>query len=423
MPNESESNRFDKQATLLVLMCVLYNPILAIVNGNFFVISRTTVVAAEILLLCSLFVIIVQQGFRRSDRYPLIILGVYVLSSLTSTMLNGFFFVDAIRNIMIVSLLTMIGVRLGRHSFHKIFMIVALCVAAFLLIEIIAIEKYAKLFQPALYYANTRGGEISDFNELGIFGAALGFEGRFSFGVFSGPRTSSVFLEQVSLGNFASVFSIYLMCFWNSISKHRKYFYVILVIVVLLSTVSRTGSVISAIMLLGYRFFPRLPKYGYIAIVPGMILCSAIILALTTGSYDDYGDTLLGRIVLGMGHLFSLDFADYLGFGAAKLNFLWDSGFAYLFASSTIFGFLALWFFMLFFIPQTSERARRCAWGINIYFFLTIVVSGNSVYSIKTASLLWLMAGYVYSCKKIDRETSDPVFFNDNVKVFQQNST
>ncbi|MBD8639447.1 hypothetical protein [Sphingomonas sp. CFBP 13733] len=57
--------------------------------------------------------------------------------------------------------------------------------------------------------------EVSEFNETGLFNNAAGFESRFSFGVFSGARTSSVFLEQVSNANFAGILCVFLVATWG----------------------------------------------------------------------------------------------------------------------------------------------------------------------------------------------------------------
>ena len=411
MPRLFEGSQFNKQVTLLVLLCIFYNPLLAIINGNLFSIGRSIAVATEVLLICSLFVMIVHQGFKRSDTLPVGLLIVFVFTSLLITLFNSSLFIDAIRNILIISVFTMVGLRISETSLHTIFLVVALCVLFFLIIEIFSIKSYVTIFQPASYYANTRGQAVSEFNELGIFNAAMSFSGRFTFGVFNTPRTSSLFLEQVSIGNFASILSIYLMVFWDNIDKKRSYFYICLILLILLSSVSRAATAMSLLMLLGYWFAPKLPKYSSILIIPVILLISSIMVSTYTASYSTYGDTFVGRVILGMGDLFNLEFSEYFGFNSAILNRLWDSGFAYLVVSGTIFGALALWLYAAFIIPQNSPRALRSAFGINAYLFLSIVVSGNSIYSIKTATLLWLIVGLV--CR-LDAKSSENSLINDD---------
>ncbi|WOG27219.1 hypothetical protein [Endozoicomonas sp. 8E] len=392
--------RFDKLIVVLIPLCVIYNAVLAFVNGNLFGINTAIVAATEIALLGLLLGLVVVTGFKRDDQWPIALLAVFVGSMLVTTLISGSLYVDAFRNILIISVCTLIGIRMAEEDLHKVFFILACGTLFFLLIEIISLETYVRIFQPALYYANTRGHSVSEFNELGIFNAALGFSSRFSFGVFSGPRTSSLFLEQTALGNFASILSIYLITFWTSLAKVRKIFFVSLITLILLSSDTRAGTGLALLMLFGYRVFPVLPKYSQVLIIPLVILLCGLVSVLSVGGYEAYGDTLHGRIILGIDHLFDLEFAHYLGWGVNIINKLWDSGFAYLVASSSIFGAITLWLYMIFLVPGHSAQAKRFIIGMNLYFGLTIVVSGNSVYSIKTATLLWVMAGVMYRLEK-----------------------
>jgi hypothetical protein len=256
------------------------------------------------------------------------------------------------------------------------------------------LELYVELFKPALYYQNTRGIEIKEFNQIGVFGNAEGFEGRFSYGVFSGPRTSSIFLEQVSLANFCTILGVYLMIFQAKFTNIIRIFYICLILLICLSNETRVGSFLALVLFFIGQCRAYIPAYSNLCVPIAVILIGFFI----TGFFGDViGDNLLGRINLGFGHFLDLEILDYLGLGVLKVGQLWDSGFGYLFAAYTVFGGTVFVCFTLFILKQTSTESRLCALGLSIYIFANLMIGGNAVYSIKTAALLWLLVGFIYN--------------------------
>ena len=115
---------------------------------------------------------------------------------------------------------------------------------------------------------------------------------------------------------------------------------------------------------------------------------------------DAKGDDLKGRIRLSMDHFFELGFGDYIGLGANNLNHLWDSGYAYMIASNSILGAAILCYLILFTLQQRYRFSKRLAYGVTLYVFVNMLIGGNTVYSMKVATLQWILVGFVIAYEK-----------------------
>ena len=287
----------------------------------------------------------------------------------------------------------MVGKRLDAKYIVYINVFICALVLFFLLLEVLFVDVYAVLFKPAKYYFVTRGNEIGQFNEVGLFNNAMGFESRFSFGVFNIPRTSSVFLEQVSLANYSIVLSIFIATFYSHLKRWYLFLFMFTVVLIVLSNNSRTASVLIALVFVGYFIFPYLPRY-FNSLFPFFILSLSTVFYYFFSHIE--GDNLLGRINLGMKYLYGLSTYDLVGNGLNKIERLYDSGYAYIVSANTILGAIAIYFFVSFTLKQYTFIAKRLACYVSMFFFVALVTGGNAIYSMKISALLWLIVGGVY---------------------------
>jgi hypothetical protein len=389
------TDRPAKVMFVLVILAVTYNAILALINSLFFELSRGLVIFTEISILgASLAVVFTQSKLLEKDKHVVFLFLSVLFSSLVIFLSTQIIFIDAIRNILIICVFFLTGSRLCEARLHNLFLCIALVIAFFLIIEIVMLDVYVKIFEPAVYYQNTRGLEIKEHNTIGIFGNAEGFAGRFSYGIFNGPRTSSIFLEQVGLANFCTVLGVYFMVFQAKLSNRVKIFYISLIVLICLSNETRVGSALAIVLFVIGLCRAYIPVYSNLLVPLAVLLIGFFI----TGFWGEAtGDNFLGRINLGFGHFRDLDILDYLGLGVLKINQLWDSGFAYVFASFTVFGGSVFIYFTLFIFKQISIESRLCALGLSIYVFANLMVAGNAIFTIKTATLLWLLVGFIYN--------------------------
>jgi hypothetical protein len=387
-------NSFPIQSSIfsLIVISILLNAILALITAHIFPVSNTLVIFSELSIYVFSIFLIVKTGPKNGDKPVYQLFAVIVFATLLVSIAGGFIFVDAIRNFLIICLFTLLGLRINEVYVHKAVFTVSVCVFTFLVIEIISLDLYVSIFEPAKYYASSRGKGISEFNELGVFNAALGFSTRFSYGIFSGPRASSVFLEQVGLGNFSQILCIYLLVFNKALKPLLKLFYMLVIFVAVTSAESRSAGGVIALFILIFLFKDFIPAYTNALVLPFVLFIGFAFLNLFEFTY---ADNLSGRFYLGMKHLADFNVLELVGGGIKNINNYWDSGYPYLLASTTIFGVVSFYFFCSFYLHQGFERARLLAILVTLYIFLNIIVSGNSTYSIKTAPLLWLMFGFV----------------------------
>lgn len=378
----------------LAILAISYNAALATVNAHLVSLSMTEVATCEFAILLLALVVIYRTGLQTIDLAPLSLGVLFMVGALCLSFINGQPVVEALRNCAIIVLFTMLGARCDAGTIRQIFGIAVALVFAVMLFELLAVKSYVALFQPHAYFLNTRGLGEDTYDTSGLFPNAIGFEGRFSFGLFSTPRTSSIFLEQTSLANFASVVTIYLVTMWKSLGRSTQLLAVAFVVVALLSNNTRMSSIFAMIVVVGYGVFPLLPRRGTLAL-PVILLGSAVLVASVLGTSNE--DDLAGRIGLTVDLLSITDLPAMLGARALEADAFPDSGYSYILYSSSVVGALALWLYVASIVPFDSPEQKRCAWAVAVFFFLNLLVAGDAVFSMKIAGMLWLLAGFMRS--------------------------
>jgi hypothetical protein len=385
----------DHLGTKIVAVTVLgvtYNCILSFANQNVFAQSFKTVALTEIAILAYALSLVARTGFTTQDRFPLLFLGYSALFATTVSLASSTIFVDGLRNALIIAAFTMLGSRIATQQLHRLMRILTVLVAAVLVFELADLRDYGRLLNPSLYYFNTRGIEEFALNDTGLFANALGFANRFSFGIFNAPRTSSLFLEQVSLANYAGVLCIYLVSTWKSHSPRARALYVSVIALILLSNNSRTGSIFAVMTGIGYFVYPLLPRRAVLLVMPAIILTAVLAYSQSTGGG---GDNVAGRLAITMHHMAETDLGALFGFDARSSSRLADSGYPYVIYSTTIFGLLLYWLYVsLILFPRTPEQAR-CAYSLAAFIFINLLIGGTAMFSIKIAAPLWVLVGYM----------------------------
>ena len=376
---------------LVVILSLLINPSLAFINNFIVSTPKFMVILFELLAYFFILLYIYFKGFREKDSSPLyiIFIAIYFTFLINMPLYSGM--LDGLRNFLIIGLFTMVGSRLNFQQLKFIFGVFTFLVMFFLILEIIDVQLYVNIFNPSSYFEQSRGLIVSETNETGLFGAALGFENRFSYGIFNGARTSSIFLEQVGLGNFGQILLIYTLCFWSNFKINTKVFFMSSVFIIITSTESRAAGSLCIIYILIFLFRNILFKRVNAFVMPLCILLGSF---FTIFFNVQYSDTLSGRFYIGMEHFFDLSFLDYLGLSAAYSYKFADSGYAYLMSSSTIFGFFALYFYLIFYSKQKHNYSVLYSLYLSLYIYANLIISGSSVFSIKTAPLIWVLFGF-----------------------------
>jgi hypothetical protein len=378
----------------LLLVSISYNAVLAIINGHFKSLTITEVAICEALILIALVIAVVRGGLVERDAPSLGLGTAFLIGALLLSFLNNGIVVEALRNIAILVLFTMLGIRSSQRTLRTAFAAAIGLVLAVMIFEMLWVDGYIALFDPLSYYFNTRGLGQDSLRDDGLFPNALGFDGRFSFGLFSTARTSSIFLEQTSLANFASVVVIYLVTMWRSLSRGERILGVTFVVLALLSNNTRMASAFAVISFAAYFAYPYFPKRGTL-LLPLILIGLAVLLTTQFGPSKE--DDLAGRLGLSIQMLSLTDMPAMLGTRAFESGRFPDSGYSYILYSSSIVGALLLWLYVSLIVPFESPEQKRCAWAIALFFFMNLLVSGNAIFTMKVAGPLWLLAGYMRS--------------------------
>jgi hypothetical protein len=380
----------DRRVVVLTFFAVGYNALLSFVNAHAAGLNFGVVALTEILVIFAGLFLILRGGLAKADKNVLYLVCLFVLLGLMVSMINQRVFVDALRNALIVSIFVCLGRRSSRETVMAAFLCCSVLVLAVLILEVSSVTQYAALLKPAQYFINTRGMVEFKYNETGLFNNALGFKGRFSYGIFDGPRTSSIFLEQVSLANYAAVTGIFLVSLWKYIAPKQRVLHIAVVLLIIVSNNTRMTSILTLLSLVGYFLYPKVPKYSNTFLAP-IIMAIAVMVYLAFPL--DHSDTFVGRTSKTGDFLFNMPLGEYFGNNVGATGALLDSGYPYLISTATIIGFIAYWLFVCFIVPQNTPERRRCANALSLYIFMNLLVSGTAIFSMKTGAPLWLLVG------------------------------
>lgn len=376
--------------TFIVVASVGYQLVLCLLNTQLLPMSRALVGLAEaiILLACVPFLM------RR------LLPGVLILACLSAAMLcllgiaNEQLNIKAFRDIAIPLCYFWLGCNIGRLDLADRALKVAIgLVLAMGMFELLLLDTYTRWFDIFSYYVN-----------IGSLDPAVGFVredrlqangmrpegiGRTLLPGLLGPhRVSSVFLEPVSLGNFAS-----LCAAWGLARSHWRegIFFVLAAVVMMVLSDSRF-----ALMTVTGFVVLRLLVRGTLLNLCVLAPIAAIVLLLIIGHYTPnetgriLNDDLQGRLAYSGWALLQFDALKLLGIGHTRVYY--DEGYAHTLATFGLPMTLVFWgsFWLL---PMKSATSQRFRAMVSLYIALILCISGFSFFALKSAGLLWFLVG------------------------------
>ena len=373
-------------------LATCYSAIVAFGSAHGLPVGFGLISAIEVMLLGVGMMAILYGGIRDSDWGVFVFLYFMIALAVLLSIANERPLVETIRSTLIICVFTLLGQRATARTLDITFVSITIIVLAVLLLEIASTSAYVWLLQPQKFYEATRGLSTSKYNSTGLFNTSSGFASRFSFGLFGDHRTGSIFLEQVGNANFACVLALYTMARWQALRTVTRWLCVATIVAILVTTNARFASAMVVMLALGYFLFAFLPRVFLPAVTVGVAAIMALVGAFR---YDAVGDDMVGRIANTVRQVNEAGVTFLLGGNAALGLQQADSGYAYLIGSTSIFGLAALWCFVNYYPRANDPTSRRLTWGVVIYIFGQLVVSGNSLFSIKTSALLWMLVGFI----------------------------
>ncbi len=375
---------------VLILLLSLCNlPVLAFLNARGFAVSSGMVGLAEAMV----FALCLAVQLQRMSPWTVVLL----LSAMSWIVLTWLIRqradLKSVRDLLIPILFLSLGRQIADTRFaERLLQQITVLVMVVAVFEVLFPDAYGTLLNTFSFYAGL--GSIRESAAM-LTGQTLtlnGFRpdaiGRTLLPAILGAhRTSSLFLEPVSLGNFATIVLAWnLSKNWQDIGKPALLLILAALVFIVLSD-SRFG-MLMVLVLLGYRLLP-MPGMRWVApVFPFMVFAALVGVAWL---WPNITDTLAGRLSGSGQALLEFGPARLLGFDGLLPGF-GDMGYAYVLSRFGVLPVLVL-LLLLFLMPCMSERARRFRDLIVLYFFSSLAISGTSVFALKTAGLMWFLLG------------------------------
>lgn len=374
----------------IVVGAVCYQVVLCLVNTHLFPASRAMVGLAEAMLMLACLPLLL----------PRLLPGVIILASLTGATLlllslfKGGLDIKGFRDVLIPLWFFWLGKNLGDVGLADRILKVAIGVVLVVgFYELFALESFTSFLDIFGYYVNIGSlEEITEYerdSRLQMNGIRPEDMGRTLLPwLLDNHRVSSVFLEPVSLGNFAT-----LVVAWG-LSKGRDEMGLMWLFVIAGLTMMVMADSRFALLSVSLLVFVRVAFRGWMLYLPAAmpVLVIGALVALGTFTSMGYSDTFIGRLIVSAWALMSFDASMLLG--ADPGAWFPDQGYAHLLSSFGVVLVLGFWL-TIWMMRMPDERAARFRCFAAIYICLILTISGTSLFAMKTSALLWFLFGAV----------------------------
>jgi putative polymerase len=391
---------FTKIGLSLVIAASTFNLVLCFIQTRHWGTPGTSgVIVVELLILaCGLFFI--RHHLSRS---AVQIAGVILLYLIGVKLINPGLDLKIYHDLAIMYIFFTIGTLTSIESGNRVLWICMIIVLAVGFFECLLPTQFGNVFDAWSYYVGkgTLGQDVVNYSQTNLFiSGNRGSAGARTFlpGLLGAHRVSSVFLEPISMGNFATI--TFAWCL--STTSHKRWNNALLIFLGMVCIVlgdSRFGSACCMFML-ALRFVPAARSRFVVFLMPVLVML-ALMLAGSIQELpgvrpaiqqdDFYGRLLFSGRLLDYWHV-----SQWLGFAPSQV-YTSDTGYAYFVNNLG----LPLGLIVLAIFAATAPRRREAVimkTMLAIYFATSLGV-GSSVFSIKTGALLWFLYGATNSMR------------------------
>jgi putative polymerase len=261
------------------------------------------------------------------------------------------------------------------------------------LIEWAFLDVYLRYVDILRYYV-AKGSAVAQsaaqMPELYVSG--MRNDGRTILPFLGDHRVSSIFLEPVSVGNFGAIAFAWVLLRAPE-GAARFILRSLLILLILVLGDARFGLYLCGVVALAYVVAPVL-RPGLVYSLPFVIV--PLLLVNATGFEEaPWLNDLPGRLLLSGQLVSTIDVGQALGVRAttsAAMVVLSDSGYASIIAEFGAIGAAGFWALFVFASPAGSQSSWRFKLFVCVYLVVILTIS-TSFLSIKTAALLWFLAG------------------------------
>ena len=368
---------------------VLFNLLLCFADTNLLRLSAAPVMLVEGAILGAALLLPLARSRRGPNRMDFLLIGLFgtwLLLSILRQVIDPKYF----RDVAIIPIFVLLGLATRGEGLHRRLFWLHMVIVAFAVWEAISVTNFVSVFSIGDYFAHTRGKANIDWSvESGLYLSAIRPEARFLFPALPLHRLSSVFLEPVSLGNYVVIATIWVAGFWRQIPQRMRMVAAVTTLLLLIGSDSRMATVTCIALLLALparRFIPALAPVLVAPLVIAAMVLAVLALHLQAGT-DDFG----GRIGHAVETFRAFTLSNYAGLSLSLLSDAEDAGFAYIVMTQSLLMAVALWV-SLFLRRLRTPESRYVHLAVALYVALNLTVSW-SLFSIKTAGLLWFLLG------------------------------
>lgn len=398
---EMDSSLTQRLVFFVIVGATIYQTLLCLVHTHLFRISGTLVGFTEFLIYLACFSLLIRRIQLDFVAIVTLLFAYLLLLAVLRSALDA----KGFRDMMIPILFYWLGRSFGTIRTGDTILKVVLAVVLFFgCFEMFFLSLYSKVFNVFSYYGS-QGGLAGVTNWAKDSVMALnsvrpeGIGRTILPGLLGSNRVSSVFMEPVSLGNFAVIVAA-----WG-LSKGRDeiksmFFYLFCAAIMITMADSRYGLAAVFVLVMMRLLVPA--RLGVITIVTPLV-AMAILVGTVWSGYSHYGDNMLGRFLNSGRVLLSFNAGDLLGLGRYAMTY-GDMGYA---VALTRFGMIlcAVLWIGFWLIRMQDDRGLRFRAYVAIYSSMILMISGTSFFALKTAGLLWFLVG---CCAVADASLKEP---------------
>jgi putative polymerase len=378
--------------TFIIVASVGYQAVLCLINNFVMPASRPLVGLAEAIILCACAPLLARRLLPGVVALACVAGAMLCLVGLLNEQLN----IKAFRDIAIPLCYFWLGCNIGKPEMADRAIKVAIYVVITLgMFELLFVDRYTELFDIFSYYVNIGSLlPVTDYvreSKLQFNGIRPEGIGRTLLPGLLGPhRVSSVFLEPVSLGNFAT-----LCAAWGiARDKHewrKGVFFVGAAIFMMVLSDSRFA-LMTVSLFFALRIFLQGKLINFAVIAPFAAVGMLVLVGLsTTNNFSGLvNDNLSGRLAYSGWSLMEFDLPMLL---ATNIHDSYpDEGYAHMLSTFGLPLCMLFWF-TLWLLPMPTAQSARFRALASVYIALILCISGSSFFALKSAGLLWFLVG------------------------------
>ena len=368
----------------LVFAAALFNMALCYLNTRGVHLALAAVAGVEVLIIAAAGVV-TWRSLLQTAIPGLLLFGLWLVSLL---LINP----DVTPKIGLDFAIILVFYRLGRdhaspETCDRLVLWLALTVLAVALFEWFFFDRYQQMFNIFQFYVDK--GAL-DASHAGDTGTTLGENGirpdaRQLFPFLGRHRAGAVFLEPIALGNFATILVIWVMARARLNLRAALLVAIAFVLGVLADDRFAVGAGLAVSLAIGSGLW----RHRWPASAMPFAAMAAVMLFAAVSRVRLVDNSVGGRLYGSGSYLLEHGPVAWLGLSPVPIDM--DSGYSYLVFSIGVIAPAVLW---LRYAGSafTTDLEARLRLGLATYMSLSLLISASFT-SIKTAGLLWVLAG------------------------------